>query len=115
MTVDRRASLVIEKAIQTAFREIARLLATSDGPLSTVANCCQNGALCGCPKNRKGFVRDIGKITKWQLTPEFSGFSSVFFKERATIPSAGDSGRCRSVFRGMPITGSGMMAITVPG
>ena len=28
---------------------------------------------------------------------------------------AGDSGRCRSVFRGMPITGSGMMAITIPG
>jgi len=27
----------------------------------------------------------------------------------------GDSGRCRSVFRGMPITRSGMMAITIPG
>jgi hypothetical protein len=27
----------------------------------------------------------------------------------------GDSGRCRSVFRGMPITGSGMMAIMIPG
>jgi 5-methylcytosine-specific restriction enzyme B len=29
--------------------------------------------------------------------------------------SIGDSGRCRSVFRGMPITRSGMMAITIPG
>jgi integrase len=28
---------------------------------------------------------------------------------------SGDSGRCRSVFRGMPITGSGMMAIMIPG
>ena len=28
---------------------------------------------------------------------------------------SGDSGRCRSVFRGMPITRSGMMAITIPG
>jgi hypothetical protein len=27
----------------------------------------------------------------------------------------GDSGRCRSVFRGMPITDSGMMAIMIPG
>src|SRR5438034_4762002 len=27
----------------------------------------------------------------------------------------GDSGRCRSVFRGMPITRSGMMAIMIPG
>ena len=27
----------------------------------------------------------------------------------------GDSGRCRSVFRGMPITDSGLMAITIPG
>jgi hypothetical protein len=27
----------------------------------------------------------------------------------------GDSGRCRSVFRGMPITGSGMIAIMIPG
>src|ERR1700730_3305711 len=27
----------------------------------------------------------------------------------------GDSGRCRSGFRGMPITGSGMMAIMIPG
>jgi len=27
----------------------------------------------------------------------------------------GDSGRCRSVFRGMLITGSGMMAIMIPG
>jgi hypothetical protein len=27
----------------------------------------------------------------------------------------GDSGRCRSVFRGVPITGSGMMAIMIPG
>ena len=26
-----------------------------------------------------------------------------------------DSGRCRSVFRGMPITRSGMMAIMIPG
>jgi hypothetical protein len=28
---------------------------------------------------------------------------------------AGDSGRCRSVFRGMPITGSGMIPIMIPG
>jgi hypothetical protein len=27
----------------------------------------------------------------------------------------GDSGRCRSVFRGMPITDSALMAITIPG
>src|SRR5229473_6814447 len=67
---------------------MARLLATSDRPLSTVANCCQNGALYGCPKNLEGFLRDIGKISKWQQTLDFSGFSSVFFKERATIPSA---------------------------
>ena len=34
-----------------------------------------------------------------------------------TVPDAhdGDSGRCRSVFRGMPISGSGMMAIMIPG
>jgi hypothetical protein len=35
---------------------------------------------------------------------------SQFRKERR-----GDSGRCRSVFRGMPITRSGMMAIMTPG
>jgi hypothetical protein len=35
----------------------------------------------------------------------------VFDKE----PFLGDSGRCRSVFRGMPITDSGLMAITIPG
>lgn len=46
--------------------EMARLLATSDRPLSTVANCCQSGALYGCPKNLIGFLRDIGKISKWQ-------------------------------------------------
>jgi hypothetical protein len=27
----------------------------------------------------------------------------------------GDSGPCRSVFRDMPITGSGVMAIMIPG
>src|SRR6266446_3261179 len=67
---------------------MARLLATSDRPFSTVANCCQNGALYGCPKNLEGFLRDIGKISKWQQTLEFSGFSSVFFNSRFTIPSA---------------------------
>ena len=28
---------------------------------------------------------------------------------------SGDSGRCRSVFRGMPITASEMKTITIPG
>jgi hypothetical protein len=32
-----------------------------------------------------------------------------------TAHSSGDSGRCRSVFRGMPITRSGLMAIMIPG
>jgi hypothetical protein len=31
------------------------------------------------------------------------------------VARTGDSGRCRSVFRGMPITRSGLMAIMIPG
>jgi hypothetical protein len=37
---------------------------------------------------------------------------STFMSEKHKIVQTGDSGRCRSVFRGMPITRSGMMAIT---
>ena len=36
-------------------------------------------------------------------------------KELKGSGTLGDSGRCRSVFRGMPITDSGLMAITIPG
>jgi hypothetical protein len=35
-------------------------------PPLTVAKCCQNRALYGCPKGLNGFLRDIGKISKWQ-------------------------------------------------
>ena len=40
---------------------------------------------------------------------------NVVIEAIKVLSQNGDSGRCRSVFRGMPITGSGMMAITIPG
>src|SRR6266481_7579551 len=46
-------------------RRYGKPLLQTDPP-PTVANCCQNGALYGCPKNLKGFLRGIGKISKWQ-------------------------------------------------
>ena len=42
----------------------------------------------------------------------FMGGENTLFEE---LLKTGDSGRCRSVFRGMPITRSGMMAIMIPG
>jgi hypothetical protein len=46
-----------------------------------------------------------GRITFWEE-------SKVQNMETVILETDGDSGRCRSVFRGMPITDSGSMAIT---
>jgi hypothetical protein len=58
------------------------------------------------------------KKTKKQLGLEQGGFN-IFRRfrmtelETAEVP--GDSGPCRSVFRDMPIAGSGVIAIMIPG
>ena len=50
-------------------------------------------------------VENVVKIWRWAREK----------KKNQRILFIGDSGRCRSVFRGMPITRSGMMAIMIPG
>jgi len=51
-------------------------------------------------KNRRNAISDV---------------DSVHLDSKSISVLVGDSGGCRSVFRGMPITRSGMMAITIPG
>jgi hypothetical protein len=67
------------------------------------------------------FSGELGRFSTWdRKVEEQIRIEGILFAQRP--PDAllhlfgnnisGDSGRCRSVFRGMPITGSGMMAIT---
>jgi hypothetical protein len=57
--------------------------------------------------------------TSWQFPAlqELAGTEKNAAKSANCCKPAltGDSGRCRSVFRGMPITDSALMAITIPG
>ena len=63
-----------ESSVSSGSEGVARYNVAPRAPTRTVANCCQNGALYGCPKSLKGLLRDIGKISKWQLTWELSDF-----------------------------------------
>jgi hypothetical protein len=60
------------------------------------------------------FSGELGSFSTWdRKVEEQIRIEGILFAQHP--PDAllhGDSGRCRSVFRGMPITGSGMMAIT---
>jgi hypothetical protein len=61
------------------------------------------------------FVRNLNSDDPAQIGERFLTLAEAAEVLRLSPRTVGDSGRCRSVFRGMPITDSGMMAIMIPG
>ena len=115
----KRPSAILELLVEGAADLLHhfKYVKTEVAHLDPYIGCCKLSDLLQFMKQR-GFKGVRGNAFK--TSPGTSTYYNIFFRQNGVLKpgvgvSSADSGRCRSVFRGMPITDSGLMAITIPG